>query len=63
MRKVYGIQAEMIEQDLVEIALLKMELSNGEDKTARKILKLIKDYNDLIQDAEKRKEKNGHITW
>jgi len=63
VRKVYGIQAEMLEQELIEGALVKMELSNGNDKVAKKVLKTIDSYNDLIRKAAKNKEINGYIKW
>jgi hypothetical protein len=62
-RRVHGIQAEILEQELVEIALVRMEISNGEDKEAKKILRIIDSYNELIRKTRLNKEKNGYIKW
>ncbi|MMZ71564.1 hypothetical protein D1872_350050 [compost metagenome] len=53
----------MLEQELIDIAMVKMELSNGEDKVAKKILKTIDSYNELIRKAKRNREQNGYIKW
>ncbi|WP_182006300.1 hypothetical protein [Priestia aryabhattai] len=62
-RKIRTIEAEIIEQELIDIALVKMELSNGNDKVAKKVLKTIDSYNELIRKAKLNKEQNGYIKW
>lgn len=62
-RRNHGIEAEILEQELIDIALVKMELSNGEDKAAKKVLRTIDSYNELIRKARLNKEKNGYIKW
>ncbi|MGG4434467.1 hypothetical protein AAXE64_07895 [Priestia megaterium] len=62
-RRIRGIEVELLEQELTDAALLKMELSNGEDKAAKKVLKIIDSYNELIRKAKLNKEKNGYIKW
>jgi len=61
--RIYGLYAEQLEQEIVEYALVKMEISNGEDKSARKALKIIENYHKLLRDADKVKEKHGRVRW
>ncbi|MFK7678687.1 hypothetical protein ACI3ER_11655 [Bacillus sp. Wb] len=62
-KRIRSIEVEILEQELTDAALLKMELSNGEDKAAKKVLRIIDSYNELIRKAKLNKEQNGYIKW
>ena len=64
LTKAYTVEelAELKDQ-LMDYALLKHELSNGEDKKARQIIKAIQTYDKMMKEAWEEKEKHGNFRW
>ncbi|MGG0308297.1 hypothetical protein ABEY43_07215 [Priestia megaterium] len=62
-RKISLEEITVVRQELLEYAFLKHELSNGEDREARRVIKAIQTYDKIIKDAYKMKIEKGHIRW
>ncbi|WP_025909299.1 hypothetical protein [Priestia flexa] len=63
MRRIYGFYEELLEKELMEYSLMKLELSNGDDKNAKRVIKTIQNYNRLIDEANRMKAEHGCIKW
>lgn len=48
---------------LMDSALLEHELTNGDNKKAREVIKAIQTFDRIIKEAWEEREKYGHFRW
>ncbi|WP_310877007.1 hypothetical protein [Priestia megaterium] len=50
-------------EQLMDYALLQHEVSNGENKKAREVIKALQACDRIMREAWEEKEKYGHFKW